>query len=39
MVVRRYLDASGSAMLVAVSIHPGDSSTHTLRLKREDEAA
>jgi DNA-binding GntR family transcriptional regulator len=39
MVVRRYLDASGSAMLVALSIHPGDSFTHTLRLKREDEAA
>jgi DNA-binding GntR family transcriptional regulator len=39
MVVRRYLDASGSAMLVALSIHPGDSFTHTLRLRREDEAA
>jgi DNA-binding GntR family transcriptional regulator len=39
MVVRRYLDASGSAMLVALSIHPGDSFTHTLRLKREGEAA
>jgi DNA-binding GntR family transcriptional regulator len=36
-IVRRYLDASGSPMLVAVSIHPGDSFTHTLRLKRENE--
>jgi GntR family transcriptional regulator len=39
MVVRRYLDASGSAMLVALSIHPGDRFTHTLRLKREGEPA
>jgi GntR family transcriptional regulator len=38
-VVRRYLDASGSPMLLALSIHPGDSFTHVLRLKREDETA
>lgn len=38
-VVRRYLDASGSTMLVAVSIHPANSFKHTLRLKREDDAA
>jgi GntR family transcriptional regulator len=37
-VVRRYLDASGSPMLVALSIHPAGSFTHTLRLKREDDA-
>lgn len=34
-IVRRYLDAGGSPMLVAVSLHPGDGFTHTLRLKRE----
>jgi GntR family transcriptional regulator len=37
-IVRRYLDAGGSTMLAAVSIHPGDSFQHTLRLRREHEA-
>ncbi|MFV0298184.1 MAG: GntR family transcriptional regulator [Hyphomicrobiaceae bacterium] len=36
-VIRRYLDANASPMLVAVSIHPAETFTHTLRLKRVDE--
>ena len=38
-VVRRYLDATGRAMLVAVSFHPAESFTHKLRLRRGEEVA
>lgn len=35
-IVRRYLDESGSPMLVAISLHPGETFTHSLRLKRDE---
>lgn len=38
-IVRRYLDASGGPMLVAVNWHPGDSFAYTIRLRRDDDPA
>lgn len=38
-IVRRYLDASGGPMMVAVNWHPGDRFTYTIRLRRDDEPA
>ena len=38
-IVRRYLDATGRAILVALSYHPAESFTHKLRLRRGEEAA
>jgi len=37
-IVRRYLDASGGTMMVAVNWHLADSFTYTIRLRRDDEA-
>jgi DNA-binding GntR family transcriptional regulator len=36
-IVRRYLDASGGPMMVAVNWHPGDRFAYTIRLRRDDE--
>lgn len=36
-IVRRYLDASGGPMMVAVNWHPGDSFAYTIRLRRDEE--
>lgn len=36
-IVRRYLDASGGPMLVAVNWHLADSFTYSIRLRRDDE--
>lgn len=36
-IVRRYLDASGGAMMVAVNWHPGDRFAYTIHLHRDDE--
>ena len=38
-IVRRYLDETGRAILVALSFHPAESFTHKLRLRRGDEVA
>lgn len=38
-IVRRYLDASGGPMMVAVNWHPGDRFAYTIRLRRDDEPA
>lgn len=38
-IVRRYLDASGGPMMVAVNWHLADSFTYTIRLRRDDEPA
>lgn len=37
-IVRRYLDASGGPMMVAVNWHVADSFTYSIRLRRDDEA-
>lgn len=36
-IIRRYLGADARAMLVALSLHPAETFTHTLRLRREVE--
>jgi len=38
-IVRRYLDASGGPMMVAVNWHPGDRFAYTIHLRRDDEPA
>lgn len=38
-ILRRYLDASGAPMMVAVNWHPGDRFAYTIRLRRDDEPA
>ncbi|MEQ8816278.1 MAG: GntR family transcriptional regulator [Thalassobaculum sp.] len=38
-IVRRYLDASGGPMMVAVNWHPGDRFAYTIHLRRDDESA
>jgi len=38
-IVRRYLDASGGPMMVAVNWHVADSFTYSIRLRRDDEPA
>lgn len=38
-IVRRYLDASGGPMMVAVNWHLADSFTYSIRLRRDDEPA
>ncbi len=36
-IVRRYLDAGGGPMMVAVNWHPGDRFAYSIRLRRDDE--